>query len=48
VRNNRTVTLAPFTPKQVYEDQLKMKREKEKKESEQKSEKSKTKKMSVR
>jgi len=42
VRNNRTITLAPLTPKQVYEDQLKMKREREKKESEQKSEKSKT------
>jgi len=42
VKNNRTVTLAPLTPKQVYEDQLKMKREREKKESEQKSEKSKT------
>jgi len=41
VRNNRTVTLAPLTPKQVYEDQLKMKREREKKESERKSEKSK-------
>jgi len=42
VRNNRTITLAPLTPKQVYENQLKMKREREKKESEQKNEKSKT------
>jgi len=31
VRNNRTITLAPLTPKQVCEDQLKMKREREKK-----------------
>jgi len=31
VRNNRTITLALLTPKQVYEDQLKMKREREKK-----------------
>jgi len=42
VRNNKTITLAPLTPKQVYEEQLKMKREREKKESEQKSEKGKT------
>jgi len=39
VRNNRTITLAPLTPKQMYEDQLKMKREREKKKSEQKNEK---------
>ena len=44
VRNNITITLAPLTPKQVYEDQSKMKRDREKKESEQKSVKSKTKK----
>jgi len=42
VRNNITDTLAPLTPKKVYEDQLKIKREREKKESEQKSEKSET------
>jgi len=30
VGNNKTITLAPLTPKQVYEDQLKMKREREK------------------
>ena len=41
MRNNRTITLTPLTPKQVYEDQLKMKREREKKESEQKNGKSK-------
>jgi len=39
VRNNRTITLAPLTSKQVYEDQMKMKRERGKKESEQKNEK---------
>jgi len=30
VRNTKTITLAPLTPKQVYEDQLNMKREREK------------------
>ena len=39
VSNNRVITLAPHTPKQVYEDQLKMKRERGQKEIELKSEK---------
>ena len=36
VMNNKPVTLVPLTPKQVYEDQLKMKRDREKKMSDQK------------
>jgi len=32
VRNNKTITFAPLTLKQVYKDQLKKKREREKKE----------------
>ena len=38
VMNNKPVTLVPLTPKQVYEDQLKMKRDREKKMSDQKKE----------
>ena len=38
VLNNKTITLAPLSPKQVYEDQLKMKVERDKKESELKNE----------
>jgi hypothetical protein len=29
VKDNRTITLVPLTPKQVYEDQVKLKRENE-------------------
>ena len=38
VMNNKPVTLVPLTPKQVYEDQLKIKKEKDKRESELKNE----------
>jgi hypothetical protein len=29
VKDNRTITLVPLTPRQVYEDQVKLKRENE-------------------
>jgi hypothetical protein len=29
VKDNRTITLIPLTPRQVYEDQVKLKRENE-------------------
>ncbi|XP_059455030.1 uncharacterized protein LOC132185248, partial [Corylus avellana] len=38
VKDNKTITLVPLTPRQVYEDQLKLKRENELKKNEKKKE----------
>ena len=44
VNNGRNITFVPFSPKQVFEDQLRMVREKEQKEKNEKEKKSERKK----
>ena len=44
MKNGRDIKIVPFSPKQVFEDQLRMVKEKEKRENEQKEKNEKEKK----